>query len=200
MTAPRTAGRPRAFDTDAVIDRVVDTVWRLGPSGTTTRVLEAELDMSQSSIYNAFGSKAGVIELALDRYEEMLDRDLLGSMGQSDAKVADVLAFVDRLVAWVSTPGRRGCLLLNAVIEADEHDAPLVERGERYRGRILDALKTAMAADAGGRSEETDDRAVVALAATLGISAAARSGASDEELDVLASALRQHVADGTAGA
>ena len=70
-------GRPRSFDTAAVIDRAVDVLWRDGFKGATTRRLGDELGVSQSSLYNAFGSKAQLQELALDRYERSTASALL---------------------------------------------------------------------------------------------------------------------------
>ena len=50
------AGRPRSFDEQDIVDRALNLFWAYGGANTTTRMLERELGITQSSIYNAFGS------------------------------------------------------------------------------------------------------------------------------------------------
>ncbi|MDH3705515.1 MAG: TetR/AcrR family transcriptional regulator, partial [Acidimicrobiia bacterium] len=69
----RSVGRPRTFDEEQVLDRALEVFWQRGYQGATARVLEAELDITQSSIFNAFGSKRNLLGLALDGYERRID-------------------------------------------------------------------------------------------------------------------------------
>ena len=50
------AGRPRSFDEQDIVDQALNVFWTYGGANTTTRILERELGITQSSIYNAFGS------------------------------------------------------------------------------------------------------------------------------------------------
>ncbi|MEW1748962.1 TetR/AcrR family transcriptional regulator [Streptomyces angustmyceticus] len=65
-----TRGRPRAFDRDRAILDAARLFWRRGYSGTSTRDLTAALGLSTSSLYAAFGSKAGLFEEAVRTYAE----------------------------------------------------------------------------------------------------------------------------------
>ncbi|NLU70520.1 TetR/AcrR family transcriptional regulator [Streptomyces sp. HNM0574] len=69
MSQP-TRGRPRAFDRDRAILDAARLFWRRGYSGTSTRDLTAALGLSTSSLYAAFGSKAGLFEEAVRTYAE----------------------------------------------------------------------------------------------------------------------------------
>ncbi|WP_329180242.1 TetR/AcrR family transcriptional regulator [Streptomyces decoyicus] len=61
---------PVAFDRDRAILDAARLFWRRGYSGTSTRDLTAALGLSTSSLYAAFGSKAGLFEEAVRTYAE----------------------------------------------------------------------------------------------------------------------------------
>ena len=85
-------GRPRLFDEESAIDAAVDLFWERGYRNSTTRELETALGMRQSSIYNAFGSKQGLLLQAIDRYEERVEVDLLSLLeGEGDGYEACLL-------------------------------------------------------------------------------------------------------------
>ncbi|MFB7718818.1 TetR/AcrR family transcriptional regulator [Nocardia sp. NPDC056100] len=66
----RHRGRPRAFDRDDAVLAAARLFWRRGYSGTSTRDLTTALGLSTSSLYAAFGSKAGLFEEAVRTYAE----------------------------------------------------------------------------------------------------------------------------------
>lgn len=66
----RNRGRPRAFDRDRAVLDAARLFWRRGYSGTSTRTLTATLGLSTSSLYAAFGNKAGLFEEAVRTYGE----------------------------------------------------------------------------------------------------------------------------------
>ena len=70
MTTPprRSAGRPRSFDRDDALRQAAVLFWRHGFSGTSTRMLSETLGVSSSSLYAAFGSKAGLFDEAVRTY------------------------------------------------------------------------------------------------------------------------------------
>ncbi|AHH97418.1 hypothetical protein KALB_4054 [Kutzneria albida DSM 43870] len=74
----RHRGRPRAFDRDDAVLAAARLFWRHGYSGTSTRALTTALGLSTSSLYAAFGSKAGLFEEAVrtytERYREIYQR------------------------------------------------------------------------------------------------------------------------------
>ncbi|MFE6506526.1 TetR/AcrR family transcriptional regulator [Nocardioides sp. NPDC057767] len=66
----RPLGRPPMFDRDDAVLAAARLFWSRGYSGTTTRALSSALGMSTSSIYAAFGSKAGLFEEAVRTFAE----------------------------------------------------------------------------------------------------------------------------------
>lgn len=135
-------GRPRAFDATAVIDRAVEVLWRHGFKGTTTRQLADELGMSQSSLYNSFGSKAQLQERALDHYERRTGTALLEPLRAQTAGLDALRTFLHDLTAWVSAGDRAGCMVIN--LTTDEPDV-FRQRTAAYRVRVRDAIEAALA-------------------------------------------------------
>ncbi|MBE8146005.1 helix-turn-helix transcriptional regulator [Brevibacterium casei] len=68
-------GRPPEFDREHALLEAARLFWRRGYSGTSTRALTAAIGISSSSLYSAFGGKAGLfaeaVEVYADRYAEI---------------------------------------------------------------------------------------------------------------------------------
>src|SRR6188768_2877963 len=105
-------GRPREFDVDDALERAMAVFWRDGYRNTTTRTLEAELGVTQSSLYHAFGSKAQLALLAVEHYRTLVDEHLLRPVRDSGDGVAALEGFFDNLRSW-TTKDSRGCLITN---------------------------------------------------------------------------------------
>jgi AcrR family transcriptional regulator len=63
-----TRGRPRSFNTDEVLQRVRDTFWKYGFTGTSMDQLSAATGLHKPSLYGAFGDKKALYLAALDNY------------------------------------------------------------------------------------------------------------------------------------
>ena len=63
-------GRPRNFDRDAVLDRAMQTFWKLGYEGASIADLTAAMGITAQSLYAAFGSKSALYREALGRYRD----------------------------------------------------------------------------------------------------------------------------------
>jgi TetR/AcrR family transcriptional repressor of nem operon len=183
-------GRPRQFDERRIVEAAVDLFWRHGFAATTTRMLEAELGMSQSSIYNTFGSKADLMDAALDHYEARLEAELVRPLlARGGVQALD--RFVGSLVGWVHQHDRLGCMLLNALADSAP-DERIVIRAARYRDRLRELFSSSFIA-AGFDEREAAERAEALLAGVLGINIVARGGADRAELDGLATGLRRQL-------
>lgn len=186
VTGERQRGRPPEFDREELLDRAIGVFWRHGRTGATTRILERELGVSQSSLYNAFGSKAELLDLAVERYQSALDDEVLSRLDRADR--TGLLDFVDAVVRWVGRDRHRGCLILNLAAEdpADGH------RLAAYRTRLRRAIRPAV------RSFTDDERLAnarvdVLISAVLGLVVSARGGAGRAELTRLRRAIRTQI-------
>lgn len=191
--SPNTVGRPRQFDEGAAVDAAVDVFWRHGYDGTTTRMLATELGLTQSSLYNAFGSKGGLLHTALDRYEDRLEDELVRPLVDESGR-AGLDRFVLSLTDWVTDDTHRGCLLLISLVDRAGEDASMIERGARYRDRLR-ALFTDALAEVSPDAATARARADLVLLAVLGLNTTARAGAEVTEIRALAAGLRRQIAE-----
>lgn len=189
-------GRPRAFDVDRALDDALDLFWVGGYRSTSTRDLEAALGVSQSSLYNAFGSKSELLLAAIDRYERRIDRELVEPLERADTGLDAIDTFFADLRRWITHEGKRGCLIINLMAEDGGGDAVITRRTRTYRRRVRAALRTALqrAADRGEiDAEYLDGRVQLLFGMVLGLNIAVRGGASHAEVDAISSGLRQQI-------
>ena len=187
-TARGAPGRPPTFDREKALDQALQLFWSRGFRKTTTRDLERTLGLSQSSLYNAFGSKDALLEAALDRYEALTRDRFLLPLETPDAGFAAIDRFLEALGRWVLDDGARGCLLINMMAEDAGASPEITRRTTEYRSRVRSGLETALrrAEERGEmRPGQASARAQVVLGLALGISIAARGGASGTEMEEL---------------
>lgn len=105
------------FERDAAVLAAARLFWTRGYSGTTTRELGSALGMSTSSIYAAFGSKAGLFEETVRTYAERYRTIYAEACSEPD--LDDVLARLLRhSVEEFTQPSARhpGCLISSAAM------------------------------------------------------------------------------------
>ncbi|HCE5827398.1 TPA: TetR/AcrR family transcriptional regulator [Pseudomonas aeruginosa] len=71
MATNSVTGRPREFDRDSVIEAAMQVFWSNGYDGTSTQALCENIGLGKGSLYNAFGSKQQLYELALQHYQDL---------------------------------------------------------------------------------------------------------------------------------
>jgi TetR/AcrR family transcriptional repressor of nem operon len=140
--------RPREFDTDAALDRAMDTFWSKGYEATSLDDLCEVTGLSRSSLYATFGSKRNLLLRSVDRYVEQRNPRLTAVLAQPlpvrDAFGALARQFIDQIVAG---PGRRGCFLGNCAAELPRSDRAALARVrqglESTEATFRDALERA---------------------------------------------------------
>ncbi|OZF41014.1 TetR family transcriptional regulator [Rhodococcus sp. 14-2483-1-1] len=119
-------GRPSAFDRDLVLLAAARLFWRHGFSGTSTRALTTATGLSTSSLYAAFGSKAGLFEEAVRTYTVEY-RDIYTRAVGLDSIAAVIESILTNSVLEFTAPSdtHPGCFVSSAVTNdsADTLDA-----------------------------------------------------------------------------
>lgn len=137
----RHRGRPREFDEAQVLDALVDLFWAKGYEATSLADMVEASGLNKSSLYNAFGSKEEVFDVALSRYldnrMQMVNQFTRGDRGLDD--LLEVLEFVR--LELLSADGRRGCLAVNSSTELGNAKPTTAEFSKRYRTMMGDALR-----------------------------------------------------------
>jgi AcrR family transcriptional regulator len=176
-------GRPRSFDADVITQKALDAFWTHGYEATSVEALVAATGIGVSSVYAAFGSKRGLFDAALQRYEAYMAEAIDGLVNGTKG-LGDVVRFVERVREGVVGPGKpSGCLMVNTMVELAPADPDIARSTERYRGRIRESLKTAFdrAADAGVMARrDAEPRARLVQAALFGALVTARAGGTTE--------------------
>lgn len=177
----RPAGRPREFDPEDKAADAVAVFWECGYRATTTRRLEAELEVNQAGLYRVFGSKEGLLEAALTHYETFTEAELLGPLREGVAGLEDVARYFTKLQSSIG----RGCLLVSLMGELGDEVPSIVDRSVNYRGDIRTAFAAALSRAAAAKeisAETVAGRAGLLTSSVLGLNIAARSGATPGEL------------------
>jgi TetR/AcrR family transcriptional regulator, transcriptional repressor for nem operon len=190
-------GRPRTFDTDDALDAAMRLFWRAGARDTTTRDLERELGLGQSSITAAFGSKADLLDASLGRYLDLLTAELIVPLRDAPDGLGAIGRFLERLGEWHRAEGGRGCMVGRLMCEGPPQEPRIADRVGAYRAALRQALGAALARAAaageipGGDLERRRD---LVVAVVLGMNLALQAGDDDAAHRAIAEAGRAQVA------
>lgn len=190
-------GRKKTFDPDVVLGQALDVFWEHGYADTTTRLLEDELGLKASSIYNAFGSKGELLDAAVAQYLQRLEREIITPLRNAD----DPLDGLDQLIHAVSIgidgEHRSGCLIVSLLTENAARDPALTAHTDAYMTALRSELANTLqrAVDAGLIPAETvAERIELLMTAILGINAAARGRLGTEAVEAMAASVRAQIA------
>ncbi len=171
--------------------------WHRGYRATTTRDLEREMGLGQSSITSAFGTKADLADAALARYLVSLRRDLLDRLREGPGGLAAIDRFLAGLSDWHCAEGGRGCLVGRLMCEGAGSEPRIAERVRAFRATLRAALDAALsrAAEAGEiPAEGLEERRDLVVAIVLGLNLAVQAGYDVPSLRALSRAGRAQVA------
>lgn len=187
-TVRRPRGRPRAFDETAVLDTAVDVFWRSGYVHASVADVSAATGLAPSSIYNTYGSKLDLFACALDRYLDVIIRQVLDPLEHGSAGLADVDTFFERLATGGGQTRPPGCLAANAIGEFRDAPPLIAERLARYRKLLLRAFRAALTrAAASGEitAEAVAPRAEAFLSIVIASSLLTAAGAPEQDIRAL---------------
>lgn len=122
VTVPSVA-RPRGFDPDDALEKIMKVFWRHGYEATSLQHLCAATGLGKGSLYAAFGDKQRLYELALRRYVENVIHALRSRLlRRSSLRQAVRTLLLERVDSALASPECPGCLLVGAVVERAPHD------------------------------------------------------------------------------
>ena len=80
--------RSASFDRDEVVENIMNTFWEHGYEATSIQTLEAATGLKRQSLYNAFGNKDAMFELASELYHARISQRLMGTLDQAEPRTA----------------------------------------------------------------------------------------------------------------
>jgi TetR/AcrR family transcriptional regulator, transcriptional repressor for nem operon len=114
--------RPRAFDEQEVLTAAMHAFRREGYSHISVAALEAATGLRTSSLYHAFGDKAGLFRRALDHYVSTLVAPRLATYAGAEATLDDLEQLFLTLFHAPYDDGY-GCLVVNSAAEFGSADS-----------------------------------------------------------------------------
>lgn len=143
--------RTRAFDTDEVVQAARDVFWTLGYDAAAMPDLERATGLGRSSLYNAFGSKRGLFDAAVQSYLDEVVRPRLAAVAAAADGAAGLRGYFDS-IADALEAGRadhqRGCLLLTVSSGRSGQDGLVRAAVDAYRVEVTEAFTGALLRDA----------------------------------------------------
>lgn len=170
------------FVPDEALDEALSVFWEKGFEGTSMRDLLDATDLSKSSVYQTFGSKAELFELCLDRYANRVATEMRLKFEQSPNARKFFEALFLGLAGQATESGARGCFLMNSVTEFGTEPVafqPALQRGMRlFYGVFLDAVETGLQEGSISCTKHPRDVADFLLGSMAGLMTLGKSGIS----------------------
>lgn len=180
-------GRPREFDTDVVINCVLDLFWREGYDGAGLAELERATGVDRKGLYNTFGGKQGLFREALNRYVEQAVKLILAPLEAENAGRTDI----EQILRLLSSPQghlkeNRGCLVCLTAESEVTQSAEIGQCVQGYMQRLRNGFANALhgAQTAGDLAPQKDPEVVAdfLVGAVMGLSAMARAGRPHKQI------------------
>jgi len=179
-------GRPREFDQEEVLDRVVDLFWKHGYEGTSMATVTSATGLSKPSLYSAFGGKAELFRRAFERYWLRLANFVGEPLSEPSARVG-IEKLLHGLVDYQTQPGLpHGCLAVHGSLVGSDTSSPIRADLNARRGTtqamVRKRLLRAQADSEIANNIDVDDLASYIATLIQGLAVQAAGGASREQL------------------
>jgi len=179
-------GRPRGFNADEMLDKVVNVFWQHGYEGTSMATLMAATGLNKPSLYAAFGSKEDLFRSALDRYWQRQGELTRKHLDEPNARTG-VEQILLALVDIQTQPGLpHGCLAVHGGLVGSAASAAIRDELRARQAALQTTLQNRLTrAQAEGELAMNVDVADLARYLTIvgqGAAVQAAGGATREEL------------------
>ncbi len=182
-----TVGRPIEFDTQQALEAATRVFWQRGYDATSLDALLAAMDISKSSMYQAFGGKSELFQRCLENYRDTFADKMRAALDESPSGLAYIEAILSGVAEGTNAQmGRAGCLLINTASEFGQRDAriaTLVTKSlERFEDLFYAAVCRAQAEGHIPKNAEARSLALYLATNLGGLKGMARAGASPERI------------------
>jgi TetR/AcrR family transcriptional repressor of nem operon len=177
--------RTKEFSPEQALDAALELFWDQGYAATSVDDLCKCMGINRGSLYATFGDKHSLYLSALERYGANAFERIVASIEQAGS----VREAVQRLLLGVidaatADPARRGCFVMNTLIELAPHDPAAAERAAAKLAYLEDALRRLLrrGREAGEIAGDPDDLARFVVATLYGLIVLARA---ERDVDAL---------------
>lgn len=111
-------GRPLEFDPDRAVEQAMQVFWSQGYEATSLQDLLRAMELSKSSLYQAFGSKEQLFDHCVNRYLDSVAAQMREQLDQAKSGRQFIEDTFRALAGEAgSTEAKKGCLLWNTATE-----------------------------------------------------------------------------------
>ncbi|MCV0426518.1 MAG: TetR/AcrR family transcriptional regulator [Roseibium sp.] len=197
-------GRPRKFDEDETLDRIMLLFWKNGYSATSLDQIAETTGLNRPSLYAAFGSKKAmylkIIERFADRMHTYLRQAGMETEGAAPRLKAIMAAAIELYTGQTELNGAPyGCLAISTLQSEAVEDADFRQALDRVITRMDKGIASLIRHETRDSLTENEVReAAQHLALILhGLSIRARAGENPEALKILAESAVDKILPGT---
>lgn len=138
--------RKKQFDREIVLDKAMKLFWEKGFHATSMDDLVKTLEINRASMYNAFGSKAGLFEMALEKYKNTNVKRVGDFLYyQLNVRKGLNLLFENLISEALLKGASKGCFIVNTTTELantnPEIDKKLLEHKVAFESVFYNYLK-----------------------------------------------------------
>ena len=134
-------GRPREFDMDQALEQAVHAFWNQGYEATSLSDLMETMNLQKGSIYKAFGDKHSLFIAALEHYlndvHKFNEETIESGRTPKDALKLWINAVLTKVCGQTV---KRGCLIVNSLVERAYQDEEAAQRVKEYFTRTQKLL------------------------------------------------------------
>jgi TetR/AcrR family transcriptional repressor of nem operon len=186
--------RPREFDSDVALERVMQAFWARGYRATSLDALCTATGLSRSSLYAAYGGKRELLLRSIDRYEQQATARIRAALARPVPVRQAIRDFVRELIdRIVNGPGRAGCFIGNCAGELAHRDRSAANRVRRSLQNIeslfADALRAGQQRGELAPGVDTAATARFLVAGIQGLRLVGKANADREALESIADTL-----------
>lgn len=176
-------GRPRGFDVEQALDQAMHCFWKQGYAATSLDDLQAAMNISRPSLYNAFGDKRGLFLRCLEHYSQKIAAKCLEKLQAYDTIEEALTNFLQKSVQ-NSCPEQNGCFvgcIASSVDDPEVRDFMAVSASGAQRA-VATTMQLAIEKGQLPPDFPVETRARRAFDQMIALGFRARSGAPLEEL------------------
>ncbi|MFD1881174.1 TetR/AcrR family transcriptional regulator [Paracoccus pacificus] len=182
-------GRPRSFDRDQALHRVMEVFWAKGYEGAQINDLIAAIGITPPSFYAAFGSKEAAFHEAVDLYLATVGSAPKRALDEAATTKAAIRAALQSSVDVALSSQSGGCLLILGVVNCLPENQTARAHLMQARRKTVEMLRKRLerGVDEGELPGDMDVNRLAAFyhGVMQAISFQARDGATRDELEAL---------------
>ncbi|MBE9049652.1 TetR/AcrR family transcriptional regulator [Nostocales cyanobacterium LEGE 11386] len=181
--------RHKEFDPETCLDQVMHLFWQKGYQDTSMADLVQHSGVQRYGLYETFGGKQQLFQLALNWYLNTViaQRLAMFERNQPEPSLTEIKQFFGQFIADLDHPSSfLGCLMCNTAVEVASHDETVVSMVQQYFERLRRGFARALnrARQNGEIAENTDIPQVTEflVGSVLGLTTYARSPAPRKDV------------------